>query len=60
MAHRSSLSGRNSSATRAVYDIAITGGIFITLFGIGATMFLAFAEASSRPYGHWISGQIFF
>ena len=43
-----------------VYDIAITGGISITLLGIGATMFLAFAEASSRPYGHWLSGQIFF
>ena len=60
MAHRSSLSDRSPSATRAVYDIAITGGISITLLGIGATMFLAFAEALSRPYGHWLSGQIFF
>ena len=30
------------------------------VLGIGVTMFLAFAEASSRPYGHWISGQVFF
>jgi hypothetical protein len=43
-----------------LYDIAIMSGISITLLGIGVTMFLAFAEASSRPYGHWISGQVFF
>ena len=60
MAQRSSLPGRSPSATRAVYDIAITGGISITVLGIGVTIFLAFAEASTRPYGHWLSGQVFF
>ncbi|MAI25330.1 MAG: hypothetical protein CMN75_04785 [Spirochaeta sp.] len=60
MTQRSSLPGRSPSAIRAVYDIAITGGIFITVLGIGVTMFLAFAEASTRPYGHWLSGQVFF
>ena len=60
MAHRSSFPGQSRSTSRAVYDIAITGGISITLLGIGVTMFLAFAEASTRPYGHWLSGQVFF
>ncbi|NKB74172.1 MAG: hypothetical protein GKR83_06610 [Synechococcus sp. s2_metabat2_7] len=60
MARRSSLPGRSASEIRALYDIAIMSGISITLLGIGVTMFLAFAEASSRPYGHWISGQVFF
>jgi hypothetical protein len=60
MARRSSLPGRSVSEIRALYDIAIMSGILITLLGIGVTVFLAFAEASSRPYGHWISGQVFF
>ncbi len=60
MARRSSLPGRSASEIRALYDISIMSGISITLLGIGVTMFLAFAEASSRPYGHWISGQVFF
>ena len=60
MARRSSLPGRSASEIRALYDIAIMSGISITLLGIGVTMFLAFAEASSRPYSHWISGQVFF
>ncbi|MDA7433271.1 hypothetical protein N8501_01235 [Synechococcus sp. AH-601-N10] len=60
MAQRSSLPGQSLSEIRAVYDIAITGGICITLLGIGITMYLAFAEASTRPYGHWLSGQAFF
>ena len=60
MAQRSSIPSRSPSATRAVYDIAITGGISITVLGIGVTMFLAFAEASTMPYGHWLSGQVFF
>ncbi len=60
MAQRPSLPGRSSSAIRVSYDIAITGGISITLLGIGITIFLALSEASSRPYGHWLSGQVFF
>jgi len=60
MAQRSSLPGRSPSAIRASYDIAITCGISITLLGIGMTIFMAFAEASARPYGHWLSGQTFF
>ena len=60
MAQRSSLPVRSASEIRASYDIAIAGGISITLLGIGVTIFLAFAEASSRPYGHWLSGQVFF
>ncbi len=60
MARRSSLPGRSASEIRALYDIAIMIGISITLLGIGVTMFFAFSEASSRPYGHWISGQVFF
>ena len=60
MAQRSPLPGRSPSSTRAFYDIAIAGGIFITVLGIGTTLFLAFAEASVRPYGHWLSGQVFF
>ena len=60
MARRSSLPGRSASEIRALYDIAIMSGISITLLGIGVTMFLAFTEASSRPYGHWMSGQVFF
>jgi hypothetical protein len=60
MAQRSSLPGRSPAAIRAFYDIAITSGISITLLGIGTTIFLAFSEASSRPYGHWLAGQVFF
>lgn len=60
MARRSSLPGRSPAATRVIYDIAITTGVSITLLGIVVTIFLALVEASARPYGHWISGQVFF
>ena len=61
MAQRFSIAGRRSpSAIRGSYDMAIASGVLITLFGIGFTVFSALADASASPYGHWLSGQVYF
>ena len=60
MAQRSTVPVRTPFRIQAAYEFGIICGVSVAIIGISVTVLMALVDASTRPYSHWLSGQIMF